>query len=109
MKTTGVSDETKFKLLVFLGHPIGQLKNLLLSIYFSEIGLGACEIAWSLPAMLACYHGLCNQERKFHKNLKTSSPDILWVPLDFDASLPCMVGHFISENLCSHGRLFYGY
>ena len=28
---------------------------------FSEIGLGACEIAWSLPAMLACYHGSCNR------------------------------------------------
>ena len=28
--------------------------------FVSEIGLGACEIAWCLPAMLACYHGLCN-------------------------------------------------
>ena len=31
---------------------------------FCEIGLGACEDAWSLPAMLACYHGLCNQAKE---------------------------------------------
>ena len=28
MKTTGVSCETKFRLLVFLGHPSGHLKKL---------------------------------------------------------------------------------
>ena len=32
--------------------------------FHCEIGLGACEDAWSLPAMLACYHGLCNQAKE---------------------------------------------
>ena len=30
------------------------------------------------------------------KKLNTPSPDIHWVPLDFDASPLCIVGHFIS-------------
>ena len=30
-----------------------------------EIGLGAYGNAWSLPAMLVCYHGLCNLVNRF--------------------------------------------
>ena len=39
------------------GKPVSFVKK----ITYSEIGLGACKIAWSLPAMLACYYGLCKQ------------------------------------------------
>ena len=39
------------------GKPVSFVKK----ITYSEIGLGACKIAWSLPAMLACYHVLCNR------------------------------------------------
>ena len=30
-------------------------------IFSNEIGLGACDIAWILPAMQSYYHGLCNK------------------------------------------------
>ena len=31
------------------------------AILYSEIGLGACGNAWSLPAMLVCYRRFCNR------------------------------------------------
>ena len=48
------------------------------SFFSNEIGLGACDIAWILPAMQSYYHGLCNKGPKV-SNIGSDKKDFFGV------------------------------